>query len=1097
LQRQTSISVWCERIIEGGWLLALMLIPNYFNLLSSRHFEPDKATTLRAIVLVMSAAGIVRVIDLWEQRSHSRSDAQSNAQPSVSLWQRIVSVPLLLSVLIYVGVFIFTTITSVVPWVSWWGSYQRLQGTYTNLSYIGLAVLVATTLRRREQLDRLITVMILSSLVAVGYGLVQHQEMDPLPWRGDVITRVASTMGNSIFVAAYLIMVLPYAIYRLIVSCADAISAPRGTDGASADIGWAFGYMLLVLASLAMVFGALKFGAYVRTADLRYWWVYPGSLIVALGFFIVPTLRLHTQGRPSFAQFLPLFFALGYVLFLMMAYSLGQGPAQREEEFAGRVARDWGVWMGCGLLMAVVAYGLFYMLPSRPETPSRTALVLQSVGMLLVVLFSVYAIILTQSRGPWIGMGIGLFVFFTLTLILIWRRDRAAGLARQRIWFTLLTLEVVLAIAAVAFVVTFNFSNAPFFNELRTMPYIGRLGTLLDTSAGTTGDVRVKIWFGDEHAGGAVQLITMNPLRTVIGWGPESMFVAYNQVYPPSLANIEARGASPDRSHEAYLDELVTKGLLGLISHLFVLVSFFSLASRLIRRIGDWRTQLLLITCISAVTAHIFEGLFGIPIVSSLMMLWLSIALVFVIGVLEGQYSISAPVAVAEAEAQPEQAAAPSAAPAVKPGAKGQGGSSRRSRQSAVARGTQSRASGGRRGRGGDPSLRVLYAIIFVAALWGAWSMNIDNVYADMRFQQGQSYVDASNAGLEQQIVGMNFILQAIRMEPRQDFYYLNLGRTLMNITDIRRQMSDTGIGQPKANPQLSDLLRLQDALAVQTFVLRQSPMELLSYARVVLEYARDLNPMNKDHYANLARMYNFWYTRFDRNIEQLRLSTEWYEKAHAVAPQDVVILNEYAGSFMLQGNDAQSRGDTAAASAAFAEASRLLERSKQLDPNYPDTDSRIAELLRLQGNAEEAVNRYIALIEKNPHALDSQLNGIMDGLRDQPALLLRLRDAYDVALAKTPDDPSLLSFVGTLSMYGGDLERATETYAHQAQLQPDSIEARRNYMLVLSDTKQFAQAASEAEALLQIFNSLQSTPEQISQIEALISYYKLQSINP
>src|SRR5690606_25526549 len=115
--------------------------------------------------------------------------------------------------------------------------------------------------------------------------------------------------------------------------------------------------------------------------------------------------------------------------------------------------------------------------------------------------------------------------------------------------------------------------------------------------------------------------------------------------------------------------------------------------------------------------------------------------------------------------------------------------------------------SGGRRGRGGDPSLRVLYAIIFVAALWGAWSMNIDNVYADMRFQQGQSYVDASNAGLEQQIVGMNFILQAIRMEPRQDFYYLNLGRTLMNITDIRRQMSDTGIGQPKANPQLSDLL--------------------------------------------------------------------------------------------------------------------------------------------------------------------------------------------------------------------------------------------------------------------------------------------------
>ncbi len=56
MQRQTTIAVWCERIIEGGWLLALMLIPSYFNLLSSRHFEPDKATTLRAIVLIMAGA---------------------------------------------------------------------------------------------------------------------------------------------------------------------------------------------------------------------------------------------------------------------------------------------------------------------------------------------------------------------------------------------------------------------------------------------------------------------------------------------------------------------------------------------------------------------------------------------------------------------------------------------------------------------------------------------------------------------------------------------------------------------------------------------------------------------------------------------------------------------------------------------------------------------------------------------------------------------------------------------------------------------------------------------------------------------------------
>src|SRR5262249_60703870 len=107
-----------------------------------------------------------------------------------------------------------------------------------------------------------------------------------------------------------------------------------------------------------------------------------------------------------------------------------------------------------------------------------------------------------------------------------------------------------------------------------------------------------------DKAGGAVGLITSDPLRAVIGWGPESMFVAYNKFYPPALANIEARGASPDRSHEAYLDELVTKGLLGLISYLFVLLSFFALAWRLARRVDDWPMQLLFIACIAVVTSH-------------------------------------------------------------------------------------------------------------------------------------------------------------------------------------------------------------------------------------------------------------------------------------------------------------------------------------------------------------------------------------------------------------------------------------------------------------------------------------------------------------
>ena len=73
-------------------------------------------------------------------------------------WQRLNPIPLALPPWLYALVFLFATFTSVVPATSFWGSYQRLQGTYTNLSYIVLAAMIVLTLRRREQLDRLITV---------------------------------------------------------------------------------------------------------------------------------------------------------------------------------------------------------------------------------------------------------------------------------------------------------------------------------------------------------------------------------------------------------------------------------------------------------------------------------------------------------------------------------------------------------------------------------------------------------------------------------------------------------------------------------------------------------------------------------------------------------------------------------------------------------------------------------------------------------------------------------------------------------------------------------------------------------------------------
>jgi tetratricopeptide (TPR) repeat protein len=389
----------------------------------------------------------------------------------------------------------------------------------------------------------------------------------------------------------------------------------------------------------------------------------------------------------------------------------------------------------------------------------------------------------------------------------------------------------------------------------------------------------------------------------------------------------------------------------------------------------------------------------------------------------------------------------------------------------------------------------ALYVVIVVLTLAGVWFFNVDNVYADMRFQQGQGYTDAPSSGLEQQIIGLDYLLKAIRMEPGQDFYYLNLGRTLMNVTDIRRQDTNTPIGDPKPDARVVDLLRLSSPTEVQQFVMQRSPLELLSYAQAVLERARDLNPLNKDHYANLARLHSFWYSRMQRDTSQIQQAIDWYKRAHdEIAPQDVVILNEYAGAYALLGTDAQSRKDDAAAQAAFAQAQQLLQESKQLDPRYPDTDSRMAELLRIQGHAAEATDRYVELITKDPHALDAQISAIIEGLRDQPEQLKRLGDAYSSATTAKPNDAPLFSVLGLISVRTGDLPRAADSYARLTQLQPSNMEARRNYTLVLSDTGQYQQAAAEAQTMLTLAQQQQLPQQQTDAIQGLIDFLKVRA---
>ncbi len=453
---RTKLSVFCDRILEAGWLLALIVAPLFFNVYSSRVFEPDKLSIVRSIALIMIVAWLVKVLDgsTWQLGRDTAQTEPNEDTPTPTLWERFSGVPLLLPTMLLVAVYLLSTLLSVAPRASLWGSYMRLQGTYTTFSYIVIFLLMLNTMRRQEQVDRLCNTVILTSLPISLYGILQHYNLDSLPWSGDVTFRVAANMGNSIFVAAYLIMAVPLTLARLIESFSVLLKETEGT-----------------------VSHALLAGAYTFVMSVQ-----------AICIFF-------TQSR--------------------------------------------GPWLGLlGGLYVFVLVGLVSIRRSLSDQ-SRTT---------------------TRDLGRAIGFALASIPVGILPAYVV-----AVAMRRGRRWLWLSWIVHTLLIAA--FLIALNLPNTP-LTSLREMPYVGRLGQIFELGGGT-GKVRVLIWEG------VLELVSANPLRTLVGYGPETMHVAYNPYYPPDLAHYEARNASPDRSHNETFDALVITGVVGFAVYMLLFGSLF------------------------------------------------------------------------------------------------------------------------------------------------------------------------------------------------------------------------------------------------------------------------------------------------------------------------------------------------------------------------------------------------------------------------------------------------------------------------------------------------------------------------------------------
>ncbi len=211
-----------DALLELGWLFAILSVPTFFNLRDARIFEPDKIVLLRDIVIIMVIAFLVKIVYVlpyYLMRWSGSQGTEQSGSPTGDLKAWLQRRPTVVAALVFAVVYLLATFRSLLPYTSFWGSYDRMEGTYTYLTYITLFLLMVGHLKSWEQFERVVTAVILSSIPCAAYSWVQRFNLDPLVWGGSGPTaamRTPSSLGNPIFEAAFLLMTVPFTLHRLV-----------------------------------------------------------------------------------------------------------------------------------------------------------------------------------------------------------------------------------------------------------------------------------------------------------------------------------------------------------------------------------------------------------------------------------------------------------------------------------------------------------------------------------------------------------------------------------------------------------------------------------------------------------------------------------------------------------------------------------------------------------------------------------------------------------------------------------------------------------------------------------------------------------------
>lgn len=251
-----------------------------------------------------------------------------------------------------------------------------------------------------------------------------------------------------------------------------------------------------------------------------------------------------------------------------------------------------------GFLIFAIGFCLLFLVDSFKPFIKKTPIIFILSIAVLALLFAV-TLVLTQTRGAFLGVFFGFIIFTILVNFYLWKKSLPDWQTRRKM---IIILNSILFIVLALSVSVFIYKDSKFVEKY---PIIYRVA---HTAESNSAKDRLSEWTT------AIKGFKDKP---ILGWGPENFDVVANKYYDYHIGLYQPWF---DRPHNQALQYLAEGGIVLFAAYLFLVVAVF----RLIFRI--YKKEKILASILSAIyVAYIIQSLIlfdALPMFLGLFVLW-------------------------------------------------------------------------------------------------------------------------------------------------------------------------------------------------------------------------------------------------------------------------------------------------------------------------------------------------------------------------------------------------------------------------------------------------------------------------------------------